>query len=90
MTPTDELDRQLARGWTRELTQDGDVIAARVVELDGCFSEGSTLEEALTNLDNALKLWLGAAIESGIPIPEPLSFNQYTQSLASMKPLRDE
>ncbi len=73
MTQVDELDRQLARGWTRELTQDGDVVAARVVELDGCFSEGSTPEEALANLEDALELWLGAAIESGVPLPEPRS-----------------
>jgi predicted RNase H-like HicB family nuclease len=71
MTHVDELDRQVARPWTRELAQDGDVVAARVVELDGCFSEGTTMAEALANLDDALEIWLSAAIESGVPIPTP-------------------
>jgi predicted RNase H-like HicB family nuclease len=71
MINADTLDFQLARSWTRELTPDGDVVSARVVELDGCFSEGPTMEIALANLQDALELWLEAAMESGSPIPEP-------------------
>lgn len=71
MTDSETLERQLTRPWTRELAQDGEIVAARIVELDGCFSEGSTMHEALTNLEDALELWLTAAIESGAPIPEP-------------------
>jgi len=71
MTNAELLETQLHRPWTRELTQDGDVVAARIVELDGCFSEGSSMEEALANLQEALELWLEAAIESGAHVPEP-------------------
>lgn len=71
MTNAEALERQLVRPWTRELSQDGDIVAARIVELDGCFSEGSSMEEALANLEDALELWLEAAIESDAPIPEP-------------------
>ena len=71
MANAELLETQLHRPWTRELTQDGDVVAARIVELDGCFSEGSSMEEALANLQEALELWLEAAIESGAHVPEP-------------------
>lgn len=67
------LETQVHRPWTRELTQDGDVVSARIVELDGCFSEGSSMQEALANLQEALELWLEAAIESGAQVPEPRS-----------------
>lgn len=70
-TPIAELKEQLARPWTRELTQDGDVVAARVPELPGCLSEGATFDEALHNLDDALEVWLGAALDSGAAIPDP-------------------
>ncbi len=69
--PNAELQAQLARSWTRELAQDGDVVSARVPELPGCLSEGANFEEALHNLDDALELWLSAAVESGAAIPDP-------------------
>lgn len=42
---------------------DGKVISARVLELPGCFSEGNTFEEAISNLENAIQLWLSPAVE---------------------------
>jgi predicted RNase H-like HicB family nuclease len=67
------LGQLLARQepWSKEIVRDGDIFAARVPELSGCFAEGTTHEEALKNLQDALESWLSAALESGIDIPLP-------------------
>ncbi|MFQ5827030.1 MAG: type II toxin-antitoxin system HicB family antitoxin, partial [Dehalococcoidia bacterium] len=38
--------------------------------LKGCHSYGSTKEEALTNIAEAISLWLESAKDLGIAIPE--------------------
>ena len=38
--------------------------------LKGCHSYGSTREEAIKNITEAIALWLESARELGIPIPE--------------------
>lgn len=38
--------------------------------LKGCHSYGSTKEEALKNIAEAIALWLESARELGIPIPK--------------------
>lgn len=38
--------------------------------LKGCHSYGSTREEALRNIREAIQLWLESAYELGIPISE--------------------
>ncbi|MGH3119298.1 MAG: toxin-antitoxin system HicB family antitoxin [Gaiellales bacterium] len=65
------VEQLLSRPWSRVLVPDDGVIAARVPELPGCFTEGGTLEEALANLEDALASWLSAALETGNEIPQP-------------------
>lgn len=65
------LEQLLARPWSMEIVGDGDIFAASVPELPGCFAEGSTRETALGNLQEALESWLSAALESLIQIPTP-------------------
>ncbi|MBI4297656.1 MAG: type II toxin-antitoxin system HicB family antitoxin [Chloroflexi bacterium] len=38
--------------------------------LKGCHSYGSTREEALKNIAEAIELWLESARDLGIPIPD--------------------
>lgn len=40
-------------------------------DLPGCMTDGATTEEALHHLDEAMLVWLEAAIAAGRPIPEP-------------------
>lgn len=40
-------------------------------DLPGCLSTGETIDEAYRNAEDAKFEWLLAAIEEGIPIPEP-------------------
>lgn len=46
-----------------------------VPDLPGCFSAGDTLEEALLNAEEAARLWIDAALDSGSTIPRPSCFD---------------
>ena len=48
---------------------------ASIPELTGCITCGETMVTAVSNLNDAKKSWLLAAIEDGIEIPEPKSAN---------------
>lgn len=47
------------------------IYVARVPELRGCSAHGRTPEEAITEIQTALELWLEVAHEEGLTIPEP-------------------
>jgi predicted RNase H-like HicB family nuclease len=53
--------------WSNE---DG-VFVAEVPELPGCTAHGNSLEEAVKNVQDSMKLWIEVAMEFGDPIPEP-------------------
>ena len=42
-----------------------------VPDLPGCFSAGDTVEEAMTNAEEAIAAWIDAALDAGLAIPEP-------------------
>ena len=42
-----------------------------VPDLAGCFSAGDTMDEALTNAEEAITAWIEAALDSGLEIPQP-------------------
>ena len=44
---------------------------ASVDELPGCNSHGSTPEEALLNLEDAMQLYIESMLEDGLEPPEP-------------------
>jgi len=47
-------------------------------ELPGCVTCGDTLEDAVRNADEAKYVWLEAALEDGLTIPEPASLDDYS------------
>ncbi len=47
------------------------VFVAEVPELPGCMAHGDTQEVALTNVKEAIQLWIDTAREFGDPVPEP-------------------
>ena len=53
--------------WSRE----DQVFVAEVPELPGCMAHGNTQQEALSNANEAIQLWINTAEEFGDPIPEP-------------------
>jgi predicted RNase H-like HicB family nuclease len=42
-----------------------------VPDLPGCFSAGDTMDEALTNAEEAIAAWIDAALDAGTEIPQP-------------------
>lgn len=44
---------------------------AEIPVLPGCSSDGETVEEAVSNLEEAMSLWIETAQELGYRIPEP-------------------
>lgn len=44
-----------------------------VPDLPGCFSAGDTLDEAITNAEAAITLWIDTALDAGETIPAPSS-----------------
>lgn len=53
--------------WSRE----DQVFVAEVPELPGCMAHGDTHELALSNIKEAIQLWIDTAKEFGDPVPEP-------------------
>ena len=52
-------------------------------ELTGCATHGDTVEEVIQNANDAVKSWLVAAKESGIPIPQPTSVKEWSGSFTT-------
>lgn len=75
----EEVKAILARPYTRELIKNEDgTWFARVIEFVGCMTEGDTAEEAIENLEDAMKAWVEAHLEDHEPIPAPLTTDQYS------------
>ena len=56
----------------RPLTRDeGGGYLIEFPDLPGCFSDGATIAEAITNGRDALASWIATATEFGDPIPSP-------------------
>lgn len=50
---------------------DGGGFLATVPDLPGCMSDGETPEEAISNVRDAIAVWIEAAQEMGRPVPPP-------------------
>ncbi len=51
--------------------EDGGGFVATVPDLPGCMSDGGTPEEAVSNVQDAIAVWIAAAEELGRPVPKP-------------------
>ena len=55
---------------------------ARYPELPGCITCANTMEKVITNAQDAKREWLVAALEDGMPIPEPQQVFTHEPKLA--------
>lgn len=55
-----------------------------VPDLPGCFSAGDSLDEAMTNVEEAIALWVDATLDAGgsVPAPSPLDSLQKNPEFA--------
>ncbi len=73
----DRIEALASRPWSREVLADEDSgYVASVPELNGCFADGESPDEAVRNLEVVLRDWLAIALEEGRHIPEPRSRTQ--------------
>lgn len=52
-------------------SEEGGGFLARAPDLPGCMSDGETPEEAVVNVQDAIMVWVDAAIELGREVPQP-------------------
>ncbi len=52
-------------------SEEDNAYIAEVPELPGCMTHGDTQEAALSNVKEAMQLWIDTAREFGDPVPEP-------------------
>lgn len=77
MKPLKNIDYYLALPYKLEIhpdTEEGGY-GARYPELPGCITCGETLDATAKNAEDAKKVWLEAALEDGMDIPEPSTDN---------------
>ena len=58
--------------------ESGKYYVAKVLELEGCFSDGKTREQALKNLKEAMELWFETKLKNSFDIPLPKTENEYS------------
>lgn len=51
--------------------EDGGCFIATVPDLPGCMSDGTTPEEAVSNVQDAIHSWIEAAEDMGHAVPAP-------------------
>mgnify|MGYP000926008848 CR=1 FL=1 len=52
-------------------SDEDEAFIADVPELAGCSAHGCSQEEALSNAQDAIRLWIDTTNEFGDPVPEP-------------------
>jgi predicted RNase H-like HicB family nuclease len=68
------LDERCKLKYRVQIEQDEDgVFVAEVPSLPGCISQGKTREEALTNVREAIELYLESLAVHNDPIPPPIT-----------------
>jgi len=66
-----------------ETTDGQPVYVARITELEGCISQGETIEQAVENLRQAQMEFIQSMLEDGLPVPVPAMLATTTSSSGS-------
>ena len=76
------LEEYLTLPYHIEIVRDNDEEnpgwVAHVIELPGCITQGDTFEELGEMIEDAMRGWIGVALEDGIPVPEPKPDEDYS------------
>ena len=67
------MDYMKAYRFSVVIEGDRDGFFAHCPELQGCYTQGKTYDEALRNIHDAVRLHLEDRLENGEPIPAPSS-----------------
>ena len=66
-----------------ETTDGQTVYLARIPELEGCISQGETIEQAVDDLHRAKTDYIQSLLEDGLPVPQPAIMATTTSSSGS-------
>ena len=58
--------------------ESGSYYFAKVQELDGCMSDGKTIEEVHNNILEAMEGWIETKLETGFNVPLPVDSDNYS------------
>jgi predicted RNase H-like HicB family nuclease len=58
--------------------ESGEYFFATVQELDGCMSDGVTIEETYVNIREAMEGWIETKLEAGFKVPVPIDASSYS------------
>jgi len=58
--------------------ESGSYYFAKVQELEGCMSDGETIEEVHSNIREAMEGWIETKLEAGFDIPKPVNIDDYS------------
>ena len=58
--------------------ESGTYFFAKVQELEGCMSDGETVEEAHANIREAMEGWIETRLEAGLDVPTPINVDDYS------------
>lgn len=71
----------MTRKWKYEFlicwSEEDQAYLVEVPELPGCMADGSTYEDALTNVEGIIREWMETAKDENRPIPEPKGRSLY-------------
>ncbi|GHU47752.1 pilus biosynthesis protein HicB [Clostridia bacterium] len=48
----------------------------KILELDGCQSNGETAEQLMLNLDEAMEGWIETKLAHNLPVPKPTEYSE--------------
>ncbi len=63
---------------TKDLDRGKTVYVAEIPDLPGCSVQGKSYNDAMKNLEEAKELWLKVSLKKGLPIPEPVSEDEFS------------
>jgi predicted HicB family RNase H-like nuclease len=58
--------------------ESGSYYAGRVMELEGCITDGENREGVLSNLREAMEGWIETKLANGFEVPEPVTDGGYS------------
>jgi len=68
-----------------QTTDDQPIYLARNPELEGCFGQGDTSEEAIQDLLEARIDFIQSLLEDGLPVPDPIPLTTNTANVTTIK-----
>ena len=68
------------------IPEDDGGFSAEILEFSGCYAQGETADEAVSNLENAARSWIEAALAQGQKVPEAFARNEGSGNVALRLP----